>query len=87
MVIFCSEVTDFDVKEIKKEKPVLMLPDDIAGNDDVSLLKNGERLELGMPDERAVTEYFRKPEALAADRKKKGYSDGDGDESREGYEK
>lgn len=61
----------------------LMRPGEMESSQDLCLLSEGESLGLGVPDERGITEYFRKPETLAADRKTKGY----GRDGNESYEK
>lgn len=63
----------------------LMRPGEMESSQDLCMLEDGASLGLSVPDERSITEYFRKPETLAADRKKKDHYDGgDGAES---YEK
>lgn len=69
-----------------EEKKVLLLPGKIAENGDVALLGPGNPPGLGVPTDKDITDYFRKPGTLAADRTKKGYGSGE-DENPEGYEK
>lgn len=66
-------MADSEVKDIKvkKEKPVMVLPEDIEGKEELALLEAGSQLGLGVPTEDKVNNYFMKPGVLAADRKKK----------------
>lgn len=80
------------VREIRKkdDKSVLMLPGDIEGKEDVTLLEQGEILGLGLPTDADIADYFKKPGALAVERKRKtgsGSYAGGGDENPGGYEK
>lgn len=56
---------------VKKNKSVLVLPGDIDNKDELALIEEGNQLGLGVPTDDKVNNYFMKPGALAADRKKK----------------
>lgn len=70
-----SEVKDLTVNgskvKVKKEKPVLVLPEDITDTSDVALLEEGNTLGLGVPTDNDINNYFRTPGTLAIERKKK----------------
>lgn len=70
-----------EVKVERKNSKSLMRPGEMESSQDLCLLDEGASLGLSVPDERSIVEYFRKPGAIAADRKKKGYV------GEEGYEK
>ncbi len=64
-------MADSEVK-VKKEKSVLVLPEDIDGKDELALIEEGNQLGLSVPTAEKVNDYFRTPGTLAIERKKKG---------------
>ncbi len=78
--------SEVKVEPKNNDKKSLMRPGEMESSQDLCLLSEGESLGLGVPNERSITEYFRKPETLAADRKKKDHYCGDGGGT-ERYEK
>lgn len=77
-----------EVRKGKKDVLLMSMPGEMKDDNDAALLEQEKPSGLGVPTDPDIAAYFKNPEKLAVDRRKKGgYGGGSRDENAGEYEK